>query len=443
MNYFMLLPRCASFYFYMTLSTVIFLVQQTRRRFFLIRLITSVAFCILVMNHLHYAVIVTNRGMTVAGNAFIYASALLFMWPVVFFCFDITWSEACFCATAGYSAQFIHSIISEMLYRFHDVTGSSKDLLQLLLAAVIFSVLYAWGGRRLKKGQNFNVDRWQQLLLLVCVIVVEIVLCYNLRQQWIYALDADHMICDCLLLAICSMVVLIVQFSFLVQHDLSQELKIIRQMWRRDQEHFRISSETIELINRKCHDMRFQIRSIGKSANVVPDALHDMEKTISIYDALYQTGCRALDIILTEKSLLCQSKHITIVCVAEAALLNELRDADIYSLFGNILENAIHAVSHLPENERSIELSIRQHGDFLSICSRNPFDGHLVLQDGLPVTTSSNPDEHGFGVKSIHAIVQKYSGTVSFQAHEGVFNVSILFTRSALVEARSKDAARA
>ena len=341
---------------------------------------------------------------------------------------------------AGYGAQFTHSICSELIYRYFFLSGFIRVLSQLAAAFIIFGFLYLLVGRNLKSGQNFNVDKWNLMLLLVCVIVVEIVLCYNLRQQWIYQLDPVHMVCDCVLLAICSSAVLTIQFSLLVQQDLTNELKIIKQMWHKDQEQFRISSETIDLINRKCHDMRFQIRSIGKNANVIPAALKDMEKSIGIYDSLYKTGCRALDIILTEKSLLCKANDIVISCIADASQLSYLSDTDIYSLFGNILENAIHAVSNLEIGARNIDLTIRQYGDFLSINSRNYYKGEIVLRNGLPVTNSQDHDYHGFGVKSIAAIVKKYDGTVSFQAKDGVFNVNILFTLHSLSTLQNQSA---
>ena len=45
----------------------------------------------------------------------------------------------------------------------------------------------------------------------------------------------------------------------------------------------------------------------------------------------------------------------------------------------------------------------------------------------MPQTTSSNKSIHGFGIKSMMLIVQKYGGTISFQAENGIFNVNILF----------------
>ena len=49
------------------------------------------------------------------------------------------------------------------------------------------------------------------------------------------------------------------------------------------------------------------------------------------------------------------------------------------------------------------------------------------MRNGVPVT-NGDLRHHGFGTKSIVAIVHKYGGTISFQAKGGVFNLNMLFT---------------
>ncbi len=440
MSYFYMIPRSLTFYISLICGMLIFLLQQKRRRWFGFRLLLSMAVGVFSMNHLYFEAIHTFGGVDNFWNTIIFVSALLLAWPISKFCFDISWSEAFFCAVAGYSAQFIHSITYEMVYRLFVLDALLQYIVQFAIGVIVFGTLYVYFGRTLRKGQNFNVGRWPLMTLLVLVVVVEIVLCYNLRQPWIYNLDKVQMICEGILLAICSSAVLSVQISLLVQQELIHELQIIKQMWRRDQEQYRISSETIDLINRKCHDIRFQIRSIGHDANVVPSALEDMEQTIEIYDAMYQTDCRALDIILTEKSLLCQANGITLSCVADASKLCYISDPDIYSLFGNILDNAINAVNQLDDDDsRIVSLTIRQYGEMLSINSHNFYKGKIVMQNGLPQTSDGNHNDHGFGVKSIAAIVRKYGGSVSFQANMNVFNLNILFPLDAFMTEHGSD----
>ena len=48
------------------------------------------------------------------------------------------------------------------------------------------------------------------------------------------------------------------------------------------------------------------------------------------------------------------------------------------------------------------------------------------MENGRPVT-SGDPRYHGFGTKSVAAIVNKYGGAVSFRAQSGTFSVNMLF----------------
>ena len=429
MSYFIMINRCVEFYTTLFTGTALFLVKQGRRRFFVLRVLLSYAFCVLLMNQLYFSILTVNRNMTPLGNFAIYGSALLLMWPLTYFCFRVSWGDALFCAVAGYSAQFLQSITSEYIWRSLNLSRNQQVLTGVCVAVAYFVPLYLYSRKKLQRGQNFRVDKWQLMLLLTAVIAVEIIICYEMRQLWIYVPTdyGTHMAADCALLAICSLIVLVAQFSLLIQQDLSDELRIINQMYRRNQEQYHISRETIDLINQKCHDMRFQIRNIGESAHVTHEALQSMEETISIYDSIYNTGSYALDIILTEKSLLCRLSGTVINCIADASALQFISDADIYALFGNLLENAMHAVAGLPADLRVIDLIIRRQNAFLSINIRNCFDGKLRLENGMPVTSKADKDYHGFGVKSISSIVRKYGGTISFQAKDNVFNVNILF----------------
>lgn len=133
--------------------------------------------------------------------------------------------------------------------------------------------------------------------------------------------------------------------------------------------------------------------------------------------------------IPTGKSLYCQKNNIVIKCIADGRALCFIRDADIYSLFDNLLDNTIHAVQELEEERRIISLTVKLCGELLSVNSYNCYTGKMVMQDGLPVT-SGDSKYHGFVTKSMVAIVNKYGGTMSFQARDGVFNLNMLFSLS-------------
>lgn len=419
-----------SFRFYLTLmiSTLIFLWCQKRRRWWPVPMVLIPGAGVLLMTVANFCLPGSN-----GKNLLVFGGAMLVMAAMALACFRVHWEEAFFCTVAGYSVQFIISLCGEICFRLFALSSPDFFVYQCFITLAAAPLAYLSYGRRLKQGQNMDLDRRSLLPLVVGAVLAEVVLCYNLRMQWMAYENPVHMICDAVLLVLCSVFILVAQFALLVQHNLQDELKIIDQIRRKDRDQFQITSETIDQINLKCHDMRHQIHRIGQSANVTPEALEEMEKAINIYDSLYRTGCRALDVILTEKSLYCQKNNIFIRCIADGSGLDFIRDADIYSLFGNLLDNAIHAVQELEEERRIVSLTVRRRGELLSVNTYNCYDGELTIVDGLPVT-HGDPTYHGFGTKSMATIVSKYGGTLSFQAKNGMFNLNMLFPLSDMGE---------
>lgn len=408
------------FYFYLITATLLFLVQQKRRRWMPVRFFLIVAVAVSSMFYMECAMYPNHE-----RNALIYSTALFFMWLMGYSCFEISSSEALFCTLAGYGVQFLGSMVRECVHTFFPAS-LPVDTVLFLITEIIYLIYYMTYGRHLQRGQNFDL-RQSHLLALSCVVVaVEIVICYWMRWQWRASGDWLYMLCDSILLVVSTVCILAMQFNIMLRHNLEHEMEIITQMWMKDQEQYRISSDTIDQINRKCHDMRHQIRSIGSSAKVDANALKEMEQAIHIYDSMFQTGSRALDVILTEKSMACQESGITVNCIADGSALSFMEDSDIYSLFGNLLENAINAVKALDASLRTIDLSIRRHDELLSISTRNFYEGTITMENGRPVT-SGDPRYHGFGTKSVAAIVSKYGGAISFRAQNGTFSVNMLF----------------
>mgnify|MGYP004556511707 CR=1 FL=1 len=152
----------------------------------------------------------------------------------------------------------------------------------------------------------------------------------------------------------------------------------------------------------------------------------ELEKGINIYDRAVKTGNETLDTLLTERSLLCERLSITFSCIIDGASLDFLSPGDIYSLFGNAVDNAIDAVNRLDSSdERIISLTVRRRMGMLSILIDNCYAGTITFSDGLPKTSKPDAAEHGFGMRSIRMIVQKYGGEMTVTADE-LFHLSIL-----------------
>lgn len=182
------------------------------------------------------------------------------------------------------------------------------------------------------------------------------------------------------------------------------------------------------LVNLKCHDLKYQVRQIaqGNSGN---HAFEEIENLISVYDSMIKTGNEALDVIFTEKSLICRKNGIRLNCMVDGARLSFMDKTDIYVLFGNLVDNAMEAVQKLDDMEkRIISLNVFAENGVLAVNMSNYYEGELVLRDdGLPATTKTDKNFHGLGVKSVCMIVEKYKGDINFSADNGIFRVGIVF----------------
>ena len=105
-----------------------------------------------------------------------------------------------------------------------------------------------------------------------------------------------------------------------------------------------------------------------------------------------------------------------------------MSETDIYSLFGNAIDNAAEALMKVQDKEkRVIGLIVRTSGTFLSVHIYNYCPEPLKFADGLPVTTKAAKRAHGYGVKSIRMITEKYGGEMSMSQKDDIFNLDLLF----------------
>lgn len=189
------------------------------------------------------------------------------------------------------------------------------------------------------------------------------------------------------------------------------------------------SKKEQEILNMKFHDMKHQIVALKEMKNEDRvDTLEQLEKAIDVYGAFAKTGNETLDIILTQKSLLCSQENITFTYVIDGNAFSFMSYTDLSSLFGNIIDNAIEAVRKEEGDNRLIKLSASIKNGFVSLTEENySSDKVKFSSNGLPISNKENQAYHGFGSKSIKYIAHKYGGTYSFEQKGDCFKVFLLF----------------
>lgn len=207
--------------------------------------------------------------------------------------------------------------------------------------------------------------------------------------------------------------------------EAEQSAAVLKHMLHQQKEQLAASKETIELINIKCHDVKNQLAMLGD--RVLPETIDDLNRTLTIYDGVPHTGSEALDVLLAEKTLQCQRREIRLDYMADGGCLSFLSPADVYSLVGNALNNAVDAAAKCPDkDQRYIKLRVSVEKGMVMIHLENRYSGQLDFERDLPRTTKKDKRYHGFGMKSIQLITEKYGGYLRVKAAEDVFTLNIL-----------------
>ena len=221
--------------------------------------------------------------------------------------------------------------------------------------------------------------------------------------------------------------ILTIQYFMLKTDQLLFDRAIVEKILQEERQQYQISKANIDLINMKYHDIKHQITALKKAdPSEQAAALQEIENAADIYDSIAKTGNETLDTILTEKILFCRQNQVSLTYIVDSQCLSMIQPMDLYSLFGNAIDNAIESVMKAPADRRIISLRVTSQGNMISIHLENYCPQPPEFQSGDPVTTKADKDNHGFGVKSIRYLVGKYHGNVAFLAEYDMFVLDIM-----------------
>lgn len=426
-------------------AEALFCRKLNRRSWFWGRLVLCVAGCFAA------AVLCPVGSYTVLSSSALFFALFFVTLVGAKICFAESWWNLLFCGIAGYSVQHITFVAYNMIVTGLDLTGllarmgtalnpygeatiqSGLNPLTLLAYADVYFLLYWYLGyflgRRMTRGEDLSLGRKPLIAFSGLGVAVNIVLhMVTVRNA---AADPASVVLENSYNLLCCVLILFLQFGVLSRRHLEQDRDLLRQMLAQKEEQYRIRQESMELINIKHHDLKHQL---GLLRQVVDEgALRGMEEAVNRYDTLVRTGSEPLDLVLGEKSMLCQGKGIAFSCLADGARLVGMEAGDIYTLFGNATENAIEYLQTLTDPEkRFLHVSVRGQGALVAIHVENYYEGPDHTGDtALPHTTKADKSYHGFGLRSIQLTAEKYGGEMSVHAKDHLFCVDVVLPEPA------------
>lgn len=131
-----------------------------------------------------------------------------------------------------------------------------------------------------------------------------------------------------------------------------------------------------------------------------------------------------VNLILSYYAHKADTGNITLTVDAQIRQHIPILETELCALLSNGLENAFNACTQVEDiRDRAIHFKCKVHKEKLVINIENSFTGVVIEENGLP--KSAQPG-HGFGIKSMVMIINKYSGCYSYTAKDGIFTLRIV-----------------
>lgn len=416
--------------FEILLCTVLFCWYFKRRKYFVIRLISSVV----VMFGVTLLMAVLRTENSTIWTRFVQSLVMsAITLGLLFACFEEDTSEILLCWCGGISTYQATAALVGLIYAMFGVDdtysislfGTYNQRLDWFIYYLLHISLYvAFSFLFSRKKLRGNSVSMRNIVLLSVFAVVFMTVITSISREF-ESVDLSVRAIMKVMFATLFLLVLLLRTNIFAESKYKQDMKIMDELLREEKKQFETVKTDMDIINMKCHDLKHRLSDLDDK--LTEKELSELRAAIDIYDTQAKTGCDILDVVLYEKQHVFDREHINMSCIADGAALSFVNASHLYSLFSNAIGNAVEAVSEIDDTDmRSISLTVAQNCGLVEINVSNRYNGRRDIQNGTIQTSKDDKTSHGYGLKSMRYIAEQYGGKVNISASDGIFTVQIL-----------------
>ena len=333
---------------------------------------------------------------------------------------DLSDIHALFLAIWMYICFYIFFELSAIIYYLVNFSwGNSHCIFNLFLCCIYSALLYKTTHQHIITNLLSCISQ-KQVLIAGLILLPLIILSQSVAES---VAHTDHfivLICQLFILISC-ITSLGIQYSQLMTIQEKTEKQLFHSLLSQKMIQYQSYKETMSVMNEKCHYIKHQIADlkVSNSPEELEKFFQYLLKEISIYDSYPNTGNETINIILSQKIIMCQKNNISINSMIDGAQLAFMTTSDLYNLFSYALEQAIEMVADLSDiQKKEITIISSVKKQFYIIQFENYYDG-------TNNSISSN-ESLSYVNRSILYIAEKYNGTLSIHLEDNIHILRIL-----------------
>lgn len=214
-----------------------------------------------------------------------------------------------------------------------------------------------------------------------------------------------------------------------LQESALEQLKI--QKYEMNQNFYDELSEKAKQLSSLRHDFKNHLiimrgRLEKKEYNELSNYLDSIVTYVDDASDVILTNNPTISSMLQAKKSVCKKLDIRFDYELEFYKIYKITDIDLIIILGNIIDNAIDAVSKMYDNNKFINLTIKQVNTYLLIKCLNPYYEKPIEKNGQLLTTKSDPSLHGIGLMNVMDSCKKYNGECKYAYGDNEFHIEIL-----------------
>ena len=224
------------------------------------------------------------------------------------------------------------------------------------------------------------------------------------------------------------------EYTSLLARNMEQEEELLG--IRRDYDKQKVMAVEIQKLHEKTrllkHDMKNHIMVIMSflDENKIEDAKSYISGILDDLNKMYtyiHVGNALLNYIINGKFKEAAKRGVAVKAEISNLPFEGMESVDFSALLNNLLDNAIEAAEQ--SEEKKIAVHILEKRGWESICVANTIR-ESVLTNNPDFMTTKPEEGHGYGMKQISRIVEKYQGLMDIYEEDGYFKVDIMLPAS-------------
>ena len=179
--------------------------------------------------------------------------------------------------------------------------------------------------------------------------------------------------------------------------------------------------------NETVHNMTHSLKAIEQLAlenkvENIREIVEELTGKLTQREIYEYSNHRMINTILSEYVMKAEEMKVNFdVYVEPGCIIKQIKDIDIVSMLGNLLDNAFEAAGKVDHASVVFRMFMHEKGKMCIIKVVNDYGEDIIEKNGVIQTTKKKNGIHGIGLKSISKTAEKYDGSFSYYTEDKKF----------------------